>query len=98
MSLQAFIFLDFLKAPGPGFSFEFTWNLTEDAPKAFLFSNLKITVSYLEGMEDVIVLFGPVYVEPLYNLPVVFLKFEVVVFPQFPYYVLDFIQIIFISS
>lgn len=85
MSLAGFISLDLLKAPGPGFSFAFIWNLTEEAPKAFLFSNLKITVSYLEGIEEVMVLFGPVYVEPLYNLPVVFLKFELVVFPQFPY-------------
>ena len=42
-------------------------------------------------MEEVMVLFGPVYVDPLYNLPVVFLKLELVDLPQFPYWVLDFI-------
>ena len=57
------------KAPGPGFSLMCTGKRTCEVPNARLFSNLKITVSYFEGIDDVNVLLGPVYVDPLYNFP-----------------------------
>lgn len=74
----------------------FIWNRTAEAPKALLFSNLKITVSYFDGIELVIVLLGPVYVDPLYSFPVVLLKADVFVLPHLEYWVCDYIYLNFL--